>query len=162
MIKLLAALAAFLFVGMWFLGADHGQFINPPRPALASEAPSGTVATIARPVFIPARRVMQAAPVALAQTDGAALPQPSDAPILPVLPAQPEPQLAAIKLMHVPGGASVRSGPGRQFGVIGDLSGGDVVTAIDVTSAPGWVRVRVDGRSKAWGEGWVAAKLLRE
>jgi hypothetical protein len=148
MIRLLAALGVFLFMAMWFLGEDHGQFINPPR----ARAAAVTVSTAARPVFIPAQRVMQAEPVAAVVAQAPALTE------VAVQPAQPEQQLAAIKVMHVPGGASVRAGPGREFGVIGDLSGGDVVMVIDDTSAPGWVRIRVDGR----GEGWVAAKLLRE
>ncbi len=161
-IRLLAALAAFLFMGLWFLGADHGQFINPPRAATVAVA----AAREARPVFIPAQRVMQAVAVASAgngvTAQGAGLPDPAlpDAVLADssALPAQPAPQLAAIKLMQVPGGASVRAGPGREFAVIGDLSGGDAVMVIDATSIPGWVRIRVDGR----GEGWVAARLLRE
>ena len=148
MIKLLAGLAVFLFVGMWFLGADHGQFINPPHASIAATQASA----VARPVFVPAPRTAESALGAVAE------PQAAEGAQSAAQPAQPEPQLAAIKLMHVPGGASVRSGPGREFGVIGDLSGGDAVMVIDDTSAPGWVRIRVDGQ----GEGWVAAKLLRE
>ena len=148
MIRLLAALAAFVFIGLWFLGADHGQFINPPNVPEASAGP----ATEQRQVFIPAERVMEAQPVTIVA------PQVSAVPEAPALPAQPAPELVGIKMMHVPGGASVRSGPGREFGVIGGLSGGDVVMVIDDTSAPGWMRIRVDGQ----GEAWVAAKLLRE
>ncbi len=148
MIRLLAVLAVFLFMGMWFLGEDHGQFINPP----AARTEAATVLNYERPVFIPAQRVMEpatvsAVPVSETVTEAT-----------PPLPAQPEPQLAGIRQMHVPGGASFRAGPGRSFAVIGDLRGGDVVMVLDETSAPGWVRVRVADR----GEGWVAAKLLRE
>lgn len=145
MIRLLTALGVFLFMGLWFLGEDHGQFINPPRSA----RPQMTSATQdVRPVFIPARPVIEAV----------VAPEPAVAPEPPAPAAQLEPQLAGIKLMHVPGGASVRGGPGRQYGVIGGLNAGDSVMVIDDSSAPGWVRIRVDGR----GEGWVAAKLLRE
>lgn len=148
MIRLLAVLAVFLFMGMWFLGEDHGQFINPP----AARTEAATVLNSERPVFIPAQRVMEPATVSVAP-----VPQ-SAADVVPALPGQPEPQLEGIRQMHVPGGASVRAGPGRSFSVIGDLRGGDVVMVLDETSATGWVRVRVADR----GEGWVAAKLLRE
>lgn len=154
MIRLLAALGAFLFMSLWFLGEDHGQFINPPQAAVRQVH---VAQPAARKVFIPAQPVMQpaAAPPPIMAATAVEPPAPD---LAPAPATQPEPELAAIKVMHVPGGASVRAGPGRSFGIVGALSAGDVVMVVDDTTSTYWVRIRVDGQ----GEGWVAAKLLRE
>ena len=147
-IRLLVVLGVFLFMGLWFLGADHGQFINPPRPKTVVSATKSQT----RAVFVPSEPIVQQVVPELV-TNLAAEPV---APPLPDLTTQQQP--IATKLMHVPGGASVRSGPGREFPVVGALAVGGVVMVADDASAPGWVRIQVDGL----GEGWVAATLLRE
>ncbi len=149
-IRFLAVLGAFLFMGLWFLGADHGQFINPPRPKTATSVGQ----TQARAVFVPSEPILQpevAAPVAAPVAEPAA--QPEATPLPDVVPFT-----GVTKLMRVPGGASVRGGPGRDFPIVGSLAAGGVVMVADDASAPGWVRIQVDGL----GQGWVAAALLRE
>lgn len=178
MIRLLAVLGVFLFMALWFLGADHGQYINPPRARPAVQAAAGPEN---RPVFIPARPQglldqsadttaadpppgdLQAAPPLAEAPATAEDPAPDPAAEPASEPAAepaalPPPVLPGIRLMRVPVGASVRAGPGGEFALLGDLSPGDVVLVVDDSSAPGWMRIRVDGR----GEGWVAASLLRE
>ena len=63
------------------------------------------------------------------------------------------------KLMHAPGGANVRTGPGTNFPIVSALVSGDEVLAVDDTSAPGWVRISLQGDGSS---GWVAARLLRK
>jgi hypothetical protein len=143
MIRLLAVLGVFLFLCLWFLGADHGQYINPPRPPVVATA----VAPQGRGVFVPAHPMQQAA----VELPPVAVPA--------LAPQVPPPLAVAGRVMHVPGGASIRSGPGTQFPVVGILGVGAAVMAADDGQAPpGWVRVVVDGQ----GQGWVAAKLLRQ
>lgn len=141
MIRLLAVLSAFVFMSLWFLGEGHGQNIHPPRAAIAQAKPQ------VRAVFIPAPPIMQ--PTAPAVVEAAP-------PVVPAVQAVAAP--VALRVMQVPGGASVRSGPGRAYPVVGNLPTVGVVMVTDDASAPGWVRIRVDGQ----GEGWVWGKLLRE
>ena len=149
MIRLLAVLGVFLFLCLGILGADHGQFINPPRPVVAATelTPPG------RAVFVPAHPKAQAQPVAQAPAEAIPVSVSSPAPQVP-------PPLAVVgRVMHVPGGASARSGPGTRFPVVKILAVGAAVTGIDDSQAPpGWVRVVIDGS----GEGWVPTKLLRQ
>ncbi len=147
MIRYLAVLGAFLFMALWFLGG--GPQVEEAAPQ--ADASAGALAP-ERPVFVPA--APQAQPEVVTPVS-----EPQPAPeITPQAQPQPEPELAGIKLMHVPGGASVRAGPGKQFPVVRDLAAGDVVMVVDDTSAPYWVRIRIDGA----GQGWVARSLLRE
>lgn len=142
MIRLLAALGAFLFLSLWFLGEDHGQMIHPPRPHVTQAAAPEEK----RPVFIPAQPVMQ--PTA---TVAAAPPQ-----VVPVAEATVVAPMQG-RRMHAPGGASIRGGPGRGFAVIGALGAGESVLVVDETSNANWYQVRIGDQT-----GWVAARLLRE
>ena len=167
MIRLLAALGVFLVTGMWFLGADHGQYINPPRPQpqqVADGAPAK------RQVFIPAQPIA-GAPAAGGQpfpeavpevtpASGARVDPQTGAPVVQDVPAAPEPSLIGItvKAMRAPGGATVHGGPGIAFPVLGRLHPGGVVMVAATGATQGWIQILVDGG----GSGWVAAKLLRE
>lgn len=146
MIRLLMALGVVMFLTLWFLGADHGQYINPPQPetpAVAAEEPAK------RAVFLAAKPVVEPAPpVAQAAT----------APESTATAGQARPIDAVTKVMHAPAGASVRGGPGAEFPVVGQVAAGNVVMVVDDSSTPGWVGIAMDGSA----EGWVAAKLLRE
>lgn len=183
MIRLLTALAVFLFSALWFLGEDHGQYIHPPRPQEDAAA-----APAARPVFVPAKSTTglpagatPAKPAALPAVVPAAQPavQPAVQPAseTPQIGAQtgeeqsaapatgvslslpqPAPEAQVIRLMRAPAGATVREGPGTRFAKLGTLKAGFVVMVLDETSAPGWTRIRTDDG----GEAWVAASLLRE
>ena len=167
MIRLLAALGVFLFTGMWFLGADHGQYINPPRlqPQQVADA-----APAKRQVFIPAQPIV-GAPAAGGQplleavpkvtpASGARVDLQTGTPVVQDVPVAPEPSLigSTVKPMRAPGGATVRSGPGIAFPVLSRLQPGGVVMVAETRAKQGWIQVLVDGG----GSGWVAAKLLRE
>lgn len=166
MIRLLAALGVFLFGGMWFLGADHGQYINPPRPA-----PEPVQAAPARrPVFIPAQPIAGAvadegqrlgdAVPGVTRASGARVDPQNGDPAVPDLLVVPEPDLTAtiVKPMRAPGGATVHTGPGIAFPVLGMLQPGGVVMVAEPGATQGWVQIVVDGG----GSGWVSAKLLRQ
>ncbi len=179
MIKWLLGLGAVLFGAMWFLGADHGQYINPPQAVVdpvAAEAPAK------REVFVPAAPAEQTVkPVVQDPVADATVAQPPvvqvpvveapvgldrvvqapgvEAPMAPdAVQAPPDATVGVTKLMHAPAGASVRSGPGLEFPVIGAVGAGDVVMVVQDGAASGWVRVAVDGG----GPAWVMTKLLRE
>lgn len=149
LIRFLAILGLFVFTCLWFLGADHGQYINPPHPKAAAAEPAKPQA---RAVFVPSLPVQQAQ----VQVQAPDL-MPTDPPA-PAMPGTLPVLTLATRVMHVPGGASVRSGPGREFPVLADLAAGAVVMVADDGATPGWVRIEVDGL----GQGWVAAPLLRE
>jgi uncharacterized protein YraI len=63
-----------------------------------------------------------------------------------------------VKPMRAPGGATVHTGPGIAFPILGMLQPGGVVMVAPDTLKQGWIRILVDGG----GEGWVAAALMRE
>ncbi|MBI1169764.1 hypothetical protein GC209_00030 [bacterium] len=149
MIRLLAALGVFLFSAMWFLGADHGQYINPPRQKTAEMAQT---APAKRSVFIPAQPREEAA----AEVTPAAAAPPE--PPLSTPPAEPDLNAITVRPMRAPAGATVHTGPGIEFPVWGMVRAGGVVMAAAQAEAPGWIRIVVDGG----GFGWVSAKLLRE
>ena len=175
MIRLMAALAVFLGLAFAILGADHGQNIH---DGVAAVVPA-TVAVKApvRQVFIPAQPVVQVAQpelsVGVPETAVPAVPAqavevapdavPADA--VPVDASAVEPTVESPvdfstgKLMHAPGGANVRSGPGGTYPVVKVLANGDGVLAAEDATAPGWMRVAVERDGTT---GWVAAKLLRE
>lgn len=173
MFRLLFCLAAFLYGALWFLGADHGQYIHPPRP----EAEVAAAKPAERQVFVPAKSTTGlpagATPVEAAAALPAVVPalQPAadratgsaqDDAVTPTgvslsLP-QPSTEMKVIRLMRAPAGATVRGGPGTSFAKLGTLKAGFVVMVVDETSAPGWTRIRTDDG----GEAWVAASLLRE
>lgn len=142
MIRLLAALGVFLFLTLWFLGDDHGQVIHTAKPRATQAAASAPK----RPVFIPAQPVMQPTAEMV----------PAAPQVLPVAEATVAP-ITQGREMHSPGGASIRSGPGRTFPVIGALTAGQGVTVVDETSNADWYQVSLPGQT-----GWVASRLLRE
>lgn len=152
MIRLLAALGAFLFLSLWFLGDDHGQVIHAAKPHVTQAAAPAPE----RPVFIPAQPVMQPTAEMVPATPQAL---PVAEPALPEA-AAPEATVAPVtqgRQMHSPGGASIRSGPGRTFSVIGTLAAGQSVLVLDEAFNADWYQVSVAGQT-----GWVAARLLRE
>lgn len=156
MIRLLTSLAVFLFLTLWFLGADRGQYIHPPRP----QEDAAATAT-SRPVFVPAKRAAglpvgadPVTPVVAAEPE----PTPDATGVAMALPEPVAPQPQVIRLMRAPAGATVYSGPGATYPATGTLRAGFVVMVVDDSSAPGWVRVRTDGGAAAW----VAKGLLRE
>ena len=171
MIRLLAALGVFMFAALWFLGADHGQYINAPRPpeVVADVTPAK------RQVFIPAQPVPgakpelqpepQVAPDPVVQADvttavAGAIELPDSPPAEQNLLATPALAQTAVtvKPMRAPGGATVHTGPGIAFPILGMLQPGGVVMVAPDTLKQGWIRILVDGG----GEGWVAAALMRE
>lgn len=153
MIRMLAALGVFVFTSLWFLGADHGQLLNPTR--------ASTSAVNAKPqqraVFIPVMPVAQPVVQPLVQPAADPVPELVEQAVAVSLQVETPAPLAS-KVMHAPGGATVRSGPGRKFPVVGSLSAGGVVMVADDTSVRGWIKIRTTGV----GEGWIAAKLLRQ
>ena len=165
MIRLMAGLAVFLFLAFEILGADHGQRIHDGAAAVSAAlvSPAREIAAKAptRQVFIPAQPVVQLVVqqpvvppvVPVGVTEAAATP--ADLVVAEALPQA----LPTGKLMHAPGGANVRTGPGRTYPVVGNLVAGDEVLVVDDTAAPGWVKVSLQGDGTS---GWVAAKLLRE
>ena len=171
MIRLLAALGVFLFAAFWFLGADHGQYINPPQPQVVA----ADVTPVKRQVFIPAQMApgakaqLQADPVVapeapvVQQEVAAPMAGAIDLPEAPVadqgLLATPEVDQTSltVKPMRAPGGATVHTGPGVVFPVLGMLQPGGVVMVASGTETQGWIRILVDGG----GQGWVAAALMK-
>ena len=152
MIRLLLGLGAFLFLAFEFLGADHGQ-VPQPQVAVVQPLVIAPVAAPKRQVFIPAQPVVRpvAQPVvAMGVTEASAT--------AADVTAAPETNPTG-RLMHAPGGANVRTGPGTNFPIAGSLAAGDEVLAVDDASAPGWIRISVQGDGET---GWVAARLLRE
>ena len=163
MFKLTFFLCAGLFTAMYFGGADRGQ----KRFGLVEQPPIGgvTVVDAAEVVLDQPRAVV--APAGSAVTEAAFVPE---APLM-VTPAVAEAIAAPVAAEAVavdPGvlmvvntkSANVRSGPGKDYDVVGRLMRGDSVLVVaQGEGADGWSLIRIEGDGV---EGYIASRLLSQ
>jgi hypothetical protein len=139
-------LCAGLFVVMLIGGADRGQ----QRFGLV-ELPKSTAVVRAPAEDMPQDQPAPAIEVA------------TFAPEAPLIATAAAVQVDAAKLgLRVIGSksANVRSGPGKDFSVVGKLSRGESVTLVSQSDGPdGWSLIRIEGDGV---EGYVATRLLAE
>ncbi|MES2435338.1 MAG: SH3 domain-containing protein [Pseudomonadota bacterium] len=151
MFKLTLFLCAGLFVAMIFGGVDRGQqrfgLVAQPQVAVAVADVAEPVAEPAalpatEAVFVPAAPLMATPAVAetVAAADG----------------AQPEGVLMVVNSKS----ANVRSGPGKDYDVVGRLTRGESVLVVSQGEGPdGWSLIRIEGDGV---EGYIASRLLTE
>lgn len=158
MIRLTLLLCAGLFCAMLIGGQDRGQqrfgLMAPPRPVAVATPAAERQPLIARPVqsqadvamFAPAQPVM-ALPVAadsLSVADAVAVAVPITGKVLFVGAES----------------VNVRTGPGKDFEVVGRLTRGEgVLVVADGDGAAGWSLIKIEGDGI---EGYVASRLLTE
>lgn len=163
MFKLTFFLCAGLFTALYFGGADRGQqrfgLIEKPR-VVAAAVTDAPVDVVDVPAGI-------AAPAVIAVTEAAFVPE---APLMvtPAVAEAPSAPVVAEPLAAEPGvlmvvntkSANVRSGPGKDFDVVGRLMRGDSVLVVaQGEGADGWSLIRIEGDGI---EGYIAMRLLTE
>lgn len=158
MFKLTLFLCAGLFTAMQFGGVDRGQqrfgLVAQPQ-AVAAPATVADVAVAPAPANAPA-------PATIPVTEAVFTPQ---APLMAapaVVETVVEPVVAAEGLLMVVNtkSANVRSGPGKDYDVVGRLTRGDSVLVVaQGEGADGWALIRIEGDGV---EGYVASRLLAE
>lgn len=151
MIRLTLLLCGGLFFAMLIGGQDRGQqrfgLMPQSEPdVVVVEAPVGPVAETAatQAAFAPSQPVMAAPAVeeTVVADPGAVIP--SEGRFLQVTAKS----------------ANVRSGPGKDFDVVGRLTRGESVLVVAEGDGPdGWALIRIEGDGV---EGYIAARLLSE
>ncbi|WP_426034276.1 SH3 domain-containing protein [Cypionkella sp. TWP1-2-1b2] len=156
-------LCAGLFTAMYFGGADRGQqrfgLVEKPRVVAAPVADE--------PAVVADLPAVVAAPAIVAVTEAAFVPE---VPLMvtPAVAAAIAAPLAAEAVAVEPGvlmvvntkSANVRSGPGKDFDVVGRLMRGDSVLVVaQGEGADGWSLIRIEGDGI---EGYIATRLLTE
>ena len=147
MIRLTLLLCIVLFATMLIGGQDRGQIrfglIAPPvKPVLVvPPAADASLSDISEAAFVPSQPLMTP-PAAVVPTEVAVA--------VAVAPGD-------IKQI-VARSANVRSGPGKDFAVVGRLVQGEsVLVAAEDNVADGWSLIRIEGDGV---EGYVASRLL--
>lgn len=151
MIRLTLLLCGGLFFAMLIGGQDRGQqrfgLMSQSEPGVGVvEAPVAPVAEIAatKAAFAPSQPVMAAPAV-----EEAVVPEPNA-----VIPTDGRFLQVTAK------SANVRSGPGKDFAVVGRLTRGESVLVVAEGDGPdGWALIRIEGDGV---EGYIAARLLSE
>lgn len=152
MFKLLVLLCGGLFLTMQVGGRDNGQlrFGLMPQPApkqvlqvTAAATPPAPKTPVTAASFVPAEPIM-------AQI----VTEPAPALV-------PETAASIGRILQVNSKtANVRSGPGKDFEVVGRLARGEAVSVVIEGEGPdGWSLVRIEGDGV---EGYIAARLLSE
>lgn len=151
MIRLTLLLCGGLFLAMLIGGQDRGQqrfgLMPQSEPTVVVvEAPLASVAEIAatKAVFAPSQPVMD-----IPAVEETVVVEPGA-----VIPAEG-------RLLQVTAkSANVRSGPGKDFDVVGRLVRGESVLVVAEGDGPdGWALIRIEGDGV---EGYIAARLLSE
>lgn len=163
MFKLTFFLCAGLFTAMYFGGADHGQLrfglVEKPR-VMAAPATEAPVVVVDVPEVV-------AAPAVVPVTEAAFVPE---APLMvtqavaetPTAPVSAEPAASEPGVLMVVNtkSANVRSGPGKDYDVVGRLMRGESVLVVaQGEGVDGWSLIRIEGDGV---EGYIATRLLTE
>ncbi len=163
MFKLTFFLCAGLFAAMYFGSADRGQLrfglVEKPRVVAAPVAEASAVVADQPEVI--------AAPAIIAVTEAAFAPE---APLMvtpsvaetPPTPVTAEPVAAEPGVLMVVNtkSANVRSGPGKDYDVVGRLARGEsVLVVVQGEGAGSWSLIRIEGDGV---EGYIASRLLTE
>ena len=163
MFKLTFFLCAGLFTAMYFGGADRGQLrfglVEKPRVVAAAVVEAAVVVADAPEVV--------AAPAVIPVTEAAFVPE---APLMitpAVAEAAPEPAVAepattepGVLMVVNTKSANVRSGPGKDYDVVGRLMRGESLLVVaQGEGADGWSLIRIEGDGV---EGYIATRLLTE
>ncbi len=156
MIRLVLLLCAGLFCAMLIGGQDRGQvrfgLLVPPKAPVAKAAVVETAVAVAElvpleinvAVFAPPEPVM-ATPVSLEATIA-----------VEITPVADSGKVLFVDAKSV----NVRSGPGKDFDVVGRLVRGEAVVVVaEGEDAGGWSLIRIEGDGV---EGYVASRLLTE
>lgn len=149
MFKLTMFLCAGLYTAMFFGGADRGQqrfgLVALPQVAVAPVI----VADVVEPVALPVTEAVFTPEVPLMATPA-------------VAETVAEPVAASDGLLMVVNSksANVRSGPGKDYEVVGRLTRGESVLVVAQGEGPdGWSLIRIEGDGV---EGYIATRLLTE
>ena len=161
MFKLTFFLCAGLFTAMYFGGVDRGQqrfgLVEKPRVVAAAAASA--------PVVVADLPEAANAPAAIAVTEAVFIPE---APLMvtpavaEAAPAPPEPLATEPGVLMVVNtkSANVRSGPGKDYDVVGRLTRGESVLVVAQGEGPdAWSLIRIEGDGV---EGYIATRLLTE
>lgn len=148
---------------MYFGGADHGQL----RFGLVEKPRVVTTPVADAPAVVADLPAVVAPPAIISVTEAAFVPE---APLM-VTPAVAETTAAPVIAESVaaePGvlmvvntkSANVRSGPGKDYDVVGRLARGESVLVVaQGEGADGWSLIRIEGDGV---EGYIATRLLTE
>ncbi|WP_162232918.1 SH3 domain-containing protein [Cypionkella psychrotolerans] len=163
MFKLTFFLCAGLFTAMYFGGADRGQqrfgLVEKPRVVAAPVADAPVVgadapAVVAAPAVIPVTEAAFVPEAPLMVTP--AVEETSSAPVV----AEPIAAEPGVLMVVNAKSANVRSGPGKDYDVVGRLMRGDSVLVVaQGEGADGWSLIRIEGDGI---EGYIATRLLTE
>ncbi|MEO5614830.1 MAG: SH3 domain-containing protein [Cypionkella sp.] len=163
MFKLTFFLCAGLFTAMYFGGADRGQqrfgLVEKPRVVTApvADAPAVVVdvpAVIATPAVIPVTEAAFVPEAPLMVTPAVA-----EATAAPVATEAAAIESGVLMVVNTKS-ANVRSGPGKDYDVVGRLTRGDSVLVVaQGEGSDGWSLIRIEGDGI---EGYIATRLLAE
>ena len=163
MFKLTFFLCVGLFTAMYFGGVDRGQqrfgLVEKPRVVATpvADVPLGVAdppAGIAVPAVIPVTEAAFMPEAPLMVTSAVA-----ESTAVPVA-AQAVAVESVVLMVVNPKSANVRSGPGKDFDVVGRLTRGDsVLVVVRGEGADSWSLIRIEGDGI---EGYIATRLLTE
>ena len=163
MFKLTFFLCAGLFTAMYFGGVDRGQqrfgLVEKPRVVAAPVADAPLIvadppAVIAVAAVIPVTEAAFMPEAPLMVTSAVA-----DSTAAPVA-AQAVAVESGVLMVVNTKSANVRSGPGKDFDVVGRLTRGDsVLVVVQGEGADSWSLIRIEGDGI---EGYIATRLLTE
>lgn len=145
--------------------AEREEEPPPPQPqptdsaALAQDSAVAPTPLPPQPTRV--RRTDQAAPTPTPETMAAAKAAESGSVETPVVASAAE-AASAVGLPGIvrPFALAVRSGPGRQFPIVGSLKQGDSVKVLGRVSWSGWLQIDYPQNVKT-GRGWVAASFIQ-
>ena len=163
MFKLTFFLCAGLFTVMYFGGADRGQqrfgLVEKPRVLVTAAAEA--------PVVVADLQEIVTSPAVLAVTEVAFKPETplmvtpavAETTAAPVMAEPMEAESGVLMVVNTKT-ANVRSGPGKDYDVVGRLMRGESVLVVAQGEGPdSWSLIRIEGDGV---EGYIATRLLTE